>query len=495
MKPDENKTVWLKPPGPVIVKIEQGGDAQVELRFTETFRIGRDKDCQVQLKDSSVSKFHAEVQFDGERWWVKDLESTNGTYMNGVLIQRLSLPSEAKLELGRGGPALWLSIEKVEAHQDKLIPTSTTLQTGSSPTEFINRYFAKSMSGKMGEHTLMIRDAFKRLTKKQSKRYKTIIVAVMILLVGAGGIAGYQQVKLRRLKNTAQDIFYTMKTLELQISLLEDAIATTGDAKQRAEIATKRVHIKELEKSYDKFVDELGINTEKMSEEERIIYRVARLFGECEVGMPGGFVREVLKYIKKWKSSQLLRTSIEKVQKNGYSQKVSEEMLANHLPPQFLYLALKESGFNHRAIGPETRYGIAKGAWQLIPETALRYGLHTGPLVEIRKYDPLDERHDFEKSTKAAAKYLKDIYNTEAQASGLLVIAGYNWGENRVRSYIRKMPENPRERNLWQLLKRYKIPQETYDYVFYIFSAVVIGENPSLFGFDFSNPLPKTTGS
>ncbi|MEA2257482.1 MAG: rane-bound lytic murein transglycosylase, partial [Acidobacteriaceae bacterium] len=46
-------------------------------------------------------------------------------------------------------------------------------------------------------------------------------------------------------------------------------------------------------------------------------------------------------------------------------------------------------------------------------------------------------------------------------------------------------------RNFWKLLSKHrdKIPQETYDYVFYIASAAVIGENPRLFGFDFDNPL------
>jgi membrane-bound lytic murein transglycosylase D len=53
------------------------------------------------------------------------------------------------------------------------------------------------------------------------------------------------------------------------------------------------------------------------------------------------------------------------------------------------------------------------------------------------------------------------------------------------------MPENPKERNFWRLLANYRneIPQETYDYVFYVISAAVIGENPGLFGFDFDNPL------
>jgi hypothetical protein len=53
------------------------------------------------------------------------------------------------------------------------------------------------------------------------------------------------------------------------------------------------------------------------------------------------------------------------------------------------------------------------------------------------------------------------------------------------------MPANPKDRNFWNLLSKYrdKIPDETYNYVFYIFSAAVIGENPTLFGFNFDNPL------
>jgi len=110
-------------------------------------------------------------------------------------------------------------------------------------------------------------------------------------------------------------------------------------------------------------------------------------------------------------------------------------------------------------------------------------------LLEVGRYDPKDERFDFRKATMAAASYLRDIYTTEAQASGLLVMASYNWGEHRVRKLIQKMPENPRQRNFWELIKKHKIPEETYKYVYYIFSAAVIGENPRLFGFDFDNPL------
>ena len=112
-----------------------------------------------------------------------------------------------------------------------------------------------------------------------------------------------------------------------------------------------------------------------------------------------------------------------------------------------------------------------------------------GLLYREVKYDPKDERFHFEKATEAAAKYIRDIKNNLAQASGLLVMASYNWNETRIREILPQMPEDPKERNFWQLLKKGNIAQETYDYVLYIFSAAVICQNPNLFGFDFDSPI------
>jgi soluble lytic murein transglycosylase-like protein len=159
-------------------------------------------------------------------------------------------------------------------------------------------------------------------------------------------------------------------------------------------------------------------------------------------------------------------------------------------------LALQESDFDPYISGPVTPKGIAKGMWQFIPETAVKYGLRIGPLVDLRRPDPGDDRHHFERATKAAARYLKDLYSTDAQASGFLVMACYNWGEARVLPLLRSMPANPKDRNFWRLLTLYrdKIPQETYNYVFYIASAAVICENPRLFGFNFDSPLAHLEG-
>jgi hypothetical protein len=64
-------------------------------------------------------------------------------------------------------------------------------------------------------------------------------------------------------------------------------------------------------------------------------------------------------------------------------------MLAQGLPPQFFYLALQESNFDIYSVGPKTYKGHAKGMWQFIPETAIKYGLRVGPLVDLG--DPIRE--------------------------------------------------------------------------------------------------------
>lgn len=247
----------------------------------------------------------------------------------------------------------------------------------------------------------------------------------------------------------------------------------------------------EMRRDYQRFLTAVRASDSRMSPRERLIVRVARIFGECELELPPGFVREVETYIAKWKSSGRLTAAIHTAVDQRYVDRIASELLTRQLPPQFFYLALQESNFDPFISGPPTRFGIAKGMWQFIPQTGQEYGLHIGPLAEFPRPDTRDDRHDWQKSTRAAAHYLQDLYTTEAQASGFLVMACYNWGEGQVLPLVRRLPNNPRDRNFWRLLAahRDKLPQETYDYVFYIISAAAIGEDPGLFGFPFQNPL------
>ncbi len=465
----------------VHVRVEKGEAIRRWERFGRSFTIGRSKDCDIQLTEPLVSLRHARVIWDRDRWRLEDLQSKSGTYLNGTRIQNAVLPARAKIALAQGKVVLFCEIEP-----PSLPPSEAAL------AEIAQHYF-NNTSAEASTQTLLIRRAFQETRRKHAERYWIVIGAIIIVLAMTAGALYYQSRRLQRqeeLQALAENVFYAMKSLELQMASLQSEVATHPDAALKKQFEAKSLEQRQMRESYSTFArDELGIGPGKLSEEEWLIYKVSRIFGECDVSMPADFVRTVKKYISMWKSTGRLEEAMARATANGYGPKIVQALLAHDMPPQFFYLALQETDFDLKRCGPRTSYGIAKGMWQFIPTTGMRYGLQLGPLVEVRRYDPRDERHDFEKSTIAAARYLRDIYQTEAQASGLMVMACYNWGEDNVQTIIDRMPENPRERNFWKLLSHGKIPRQTYDYVFYIVAAAVIGENPRLFGFDFENPL------
>jgi membrane-bound lytic murein transglycosylase D len=462
---------------------------RTEFHFTDSFTIGRGEESDITIMDKVVSRPHAEIRFEEDKWWVHDLQSANGIFVDGKKVDRAPLTNNSRIRLGQLGPELSVAIEKIiSKNKENVDPMS------SAKCE--DYYFGDPEECNIGKRTMMIRHTFKNIQKKQKKKYTGIIAIFACLFLVAGIYAIYKHRQVNKQKALAKEIFYAMKKIELEFAGVLKETRFKKDAESRKLVQSYRARRKKMEENYEQFVNTLEIYGKGLSEKERLIIRIARRFGECEINMPEGFIKKVKSYIKKWKTTSRLEKAIERAERKGYTKKIVKTMEFYDLPPQFFYLALQESLFdNIKAIGPKTRFGIAKGIWQFIPATGERYGLQPGPLVEERKYDPHDERHHFDSSTTAAAKYIRDIYDTEAQASGLLVMASYNWGERRVIKLIRTMPENPRERNFWRILENYReqIPKQTYDYVFYIVSAAVIGENPRLFGFDFDNPLASVT--
>jgi membrane-bound lytic murein transglycosylase D len=510
----DNDTIIMKAvsaPLEIRVAFDAPDGGRQTLTFSEPFRVGREDTCQILLADEVVSKQHLEIYRDKEGWWVRDLGSMNGTFLNGERVQHALITRNSEIQIAPDGPILVIELLGQEdataiqtsvpeqdtgrtiEHRPETVPDLSSdpqeEQAQASVTQVLEKYTADEPDQNAGPHTLLMRRAFKRVKRAEKARYRVIVAVACLLLVVAVVIAVYQHIRLAKLTEMGVDIFYNMKTLEIQVERLLEKAARSGDTAQLEKLAEERQQLEEMRQRYRSYVDETGILSVYSDPADRLVFKVARLFGECELNMPRKFAAEVKEYIEKWKSTSRLRKAMKRIDQEGYATRVFKVMVDANLPPQFLYIALQESDFKPRALGPKTRFGIAKGFWQMIPTTAAQFGLRTGPLVELRRYDPRDERFDFDKATIAASKYLRYIYNSEAQASGLLVIASYNWGHNNIRRLLRKMPEDPRSRNFWNLLASGKIPRETYDYVLYIVSAAVIGENPGLFGFEFDPPL------
>jgi membrane-bound lytic murein transglycosylase D len=143
------------------------------------------------------------------------------------------------------------------------------------------------------------------------------------------------------------------------------------------------------------------------------------------------------------------------------------------IPHDIVYLPLIESGFNTSAYS----YAKAMGPWQFISGTGSRYGM--------RHNWWYDERRDFEKSTRAACRYLGELY--AEFHSWELALAAYNGGEGRVRKEI----ANHKTDDFWKL----GFKKQTRDYVPLFMAAVMIAKSPEKYGFNptYMKPLEWET--
>ena len=135
------------------------------------------------------------------------------------------------------------------------------------------------------------------------------------------------------------------------------------------------------------------------------------------------------------------------------------------LPKELVYLSLVESGFNPRAYSRAR----ASGPWQFIKSTGRIYGLKVNWYV--------DERRDPIKSTVAAARHLRDLY--DMFGSWPLALAAYNAGPGKISRAIVRTGT----RDFWTIARTRYIRRETKHYVPRFMAAMIIATQPSLFGF------------
>ncbi|MBK9303296.1 MAG: LysM peptidoglycan-binding domain-containing protein [bacterium] len=132
------------------------------------------------------------------------------------------------------------------------------------------------------------------------------------------------------------------------------------------------------------------------------------------------------------------------------------------LPRELIWLAAIESGFNPRA---RSSAG-AVGCWQFMAGTARHFKLQCDWWV--------DERHDLELATSAAATYLSQLYRMFGDWT--LVIAAYNTGEHRIERAIQAAGHDD--------VRRLRMPDQTRNHVLKFAAALQIGRDPAAYGFE-----------
>jgi len=70
------------------------------LREGESVCVGRSRDCDLALRSPEASRRHAEIACGPRGWVVRDLDSTNGTYVNGERVGERALHPGDRIEIG-----------------------------------------------------------------------------------------------------------------------------------------------------------------------------------------------------------------------------------------------------------------------------------------------------------------------------------------------------------------------------------------------------------
>ncbi len=215
-------------------------------------------------------------------------------------------------------------------------------------------------------------------------------------------------------------------------------------------------------------LDELKDITTYLSPEEaeRERQKIQRLAGQVSYDVPIVLNPAVLSMVEAFQTRIRKEFEAGLKRSGAYLPFIKKIFREAGLPEDLAYMAHQESAFKNNAYSRAR----AKGMWQFMSFTGRKYGLRRDTWV--------DERSDFEKATRSAVAYLKDLY--ERYGDWHLAMAAYNAGEGKIDRAIR----HSGKKDYWHLTRTRTIRSETKYYVPAILASILIDKSPQDYGFD-----------
>jgi membrane-bound lytic murein transglycosylase D len=226
----------------------------------------------------------------------------------------------------------------------------------------------------------------------------------------------------------------------------------------------------------DSFFDELSdLDLYSVEIPPELEGKVNQDLKNAKFSIPVVINKEVLQFLDYYQSKARNNTQQAMNRSGLYMEEIKKIFKEEGIPEELIYMAHVESLFKHNAYSRAR----ARGMWQFMTGTAKLYGMEVNWWV--------DERLDPIKSTRVAARYLNYLH--DEFEDWCLVMAAYNVGPGRIMRILKKHGDM----DYWTMVKRRLIPRETRNHVPATLAAIIIYNNPELYGFTVTPDKPSPT--
>ncbi|GIU81457.1 MAG: FHA domain-containing protein [Acidobacteria bacterium] len=469
-----------------VLLIYQTSEGLQELSLDSKLTFGRGKQVDLRFDDEGLSRLHASIYCDGERVWIIDENSTNGTFVNEVRVPSQGMVLQDGDEIRAG--------------------EHTELQIRIFSEANVAR--AEVVEPEQSSHQLL------PIIVVSASIFLFVFVLAFIIISALTYTEKKDSSMLESYKREAD------RVAEFPEELPTRELSKTPQKTESTDSVNTKSNFEEEVVKEERLMSVRGRKFMEMSEVEKDAYvkekaeKISRIIGN-QVGepIPPEAIRSIRNhlqgYINRIRSTRTDNcrqgsftksdtiTILERASRNAPF--IIRSFYAEGLDPQIgIYVAMIESEHCPCLQSPTGPLGM----FQFARKTAETYGLKVRP--DASPSNP-DERCDPEKAARAAAKYLKYLVGRfgTGPMSFPLAIASYNSGQGGLSQNLEKALKKAadQERSFWTLVANQVVfegavgeqfRKENVKYVPKFFAAAIIGENPQDFGINMA-PLSTYT--